>query len=191
MMMVRIHWLVYTGTVLFSTTTLYSSTPPEISRATDSTYDRSASPLSVGGVPTATKITELRRSASFRSSENVNRCPRCRFNNSGKNFSWIGTWPSRSAASFFWSLSTRMTSCPRSAKQAPATNPTYPEPTTAMRIGMYPSETGSSVSAAEGWEENGFYPTVGILRYDPNWCTAKPLDFRAPFPSRDFGAHAA
>src|SRR5690242_21669271 len=32
---------------------------------------------------------------------------------------------------------------------------------------------------------NGFYPTVGILRYDPNWCTAKHLDFRAPFPSRD------
>src|SRR5207302_10282770 len=38
---------------------------------------------------------------------------------------------------------------------------------------------------------NGVYPTVGILKYALNSCTAKHLDFRAPFPSRDFCAHAA
>ena len=43
--------------------------PPEISRATDSTYERSASPLSVGGVPTATKMIELSRAASVKLSE--------------------------------------------------------------------------------------------------------------------------
>src|SRR5579859_1916480 len=46
----------------------------------------------------------------------------------------MGTCPLRKAANFRWSLSTKMTSWPRSAKQAPATNPTYPEPTTAIRI---------------------------------------------------------
>src|SRR5208282_1302720 len=46
----------------------------------------------------------------------------------------MGTSPSRSAEILFSSLSTRTTSCPRSAKHAPVTNPTYPEPTTAMRI---------------------------------------------------------
>src|SRR6266481_1860072 len=44
----------------------------------------------------------------------------------------MGTSPRLSAASFFSSLSTKMTSWPRSAKQAPATKPTYPEPTTAI-----------------------------------------------------------
>src|SRR5215472_13778823 len=47
----------------------------------------------------------------------------------------MGTWPLWSASSLRWSLSTRTISCPMSAKQAPATRPTYPEPTTAMRIG--------------------------------------------------------
>src|SRR5271170_2283413 len=46
----------------------------------------------------------------------------------------MGTCPSLRAASLRSSLSTRMTSWPRSAKQAPATNPTYPEPTTAIRM---------------------------------------------------------
>ena len=84
-MMVRIHWLVYTGTVLFSTTTLYPSTPPAISRATDSTYDRSASPVSVGGVPTAMNTTSLSRVAACRSQENLMRPPRCRVSSSGRN----------------------------------------------------------------------------------------------------------
>src|SRR5437667_12821552 len=46
----------------------------------------------------------------------------------------MGTWPVFKAASFCSSLSTRMTSCPRSAKHAPATSPTYPDPTTAICI---------------------------------------------------------
>src|SRR5437588_6296477 len=46
----------------------------------------------------------------------------------------MGTWPAFKAASFCSSLSTRMTSCPRSAKHAPATSPTYPDPTTAICI---------------------------------------------------------
>src|SRR5579864_5987278 len=37
-----------------------------------------------------------------------------------------------------------------SAPQAPATKPTYPEPTTAMRVGMYSSENGSL--GRVGWE---------------------------------------
>ena len=53
-----------------------------------------ASPLSVGGVPTATKIASLAfLPAECRSSENCNLCPRWRCNNSGRNFSRIGTWP--------------------------------------------------------------------------------------------------
>src|SRR5437016_7628491 len=46
----------------------------------------------------------------------------------------MGTWPAFKAASFCSSLSTRTTSCPRSAKHAPATSPTYPDPTTAICI---------------------------------------------------------
>src|SRR5438876_11046107 len=46
----------------------------------------------------------------------------------------MGTWPAFKAASFCSSLSTRMTSCPRSAKHDPATSPTYPDPTTAICI---------------------------------------------------------
>src|SRR5207244_12607325 len=46
----------------------------------------------------------------------------------------MGTWPAFKAASFCSSLSTRITSCPRSAKHAPATSPTYPDPTTAICI---------------------------------------------------------
>src|SRR5437762_6031774 len=46
----------------------------------------------------------------------------------------MGTWPASKAASFCSSLSTRITSCPRSAQHAPATSPTYPDPTTAICI---------------------------------------------------------
>src|SRR5439155_25359034 len=46
----------------------------------------------------------------------------------------MGTWPAFKAASFCSSLSTKITSCPRSAKHAPATRPTYPDPTTAICI---------------------------------------------------------
>src|SRR6266849_4658256 len=107
-------------------------------RATDSTYERSASPCSVGGVPTATKMAALAPTAAFRSSEKRSRAPRCLCSNSGRKFSWIGTSPRFSAASFFWSLSTTITSWPRSAKHAPATRPTYPEPITAICIRTLP-----------------------------------------------------
>ena len=73
---------------------------PEMLRATDSTYDRSASPCSVGGVPTATKMTALALTAACRSSEKVKRCPRWRSSNSGRNFSWMGTLLARSADNF-------------------------------------------------------------------------------------------
>src|SRR5438309_2540657 len=46
----------------------------------------------------------------------------------------MGTWPAFKAASFCSSLSTRITSWPRSAKHPPATSPTYPDPTTAIFI---------------------------------------------------------
>src|SRR3954469_8562627 len=53
----------------------------------------------------------------------------------------MGVFPARSAASFASSTSTQLTECPVSAKQVPATRPTYPVPTTAMRIGVRPSVT--------------------------------------------------
>src|SRR5690349_5667488 len=43
----------------------------------------------------------------------------------------MGIWPAFNVSIFFWSLSTQMTSLPLSAKQAPATRPTYPVPITA------------------------------------------------------------
>src|SRR5438067_13234589 len=46
----------------------------------------------------------------------------------------MGVLPARSAASFASSTSTQVTACPESAKQVPATSPTYPVPTTAMRM---------------------------------------------------------
>src|SRR5256885_17186559 len=46
----------------------------------------------------------------------------------------MGVLPARSPASFASSTSTQVTECPVSAKQVPATRPTYPVPTTAMRI---------------------------------------------------------
>src|SRR5207237_5157945 len=42
-------------------------------------------------------------------------------------------WPARSFSTFSGSTSTHATSCPRSAKHAPVTSPTYPVPTIAMR----------------------------------------------------------
>src|SRR3954471_4555590 len=50
----------------------------------------------------------------------------------------MGVFPARSAASFASSTSTQVTECPVSAKQVPATRPTYPVPTTAMRMGVRP-----------------------------------------------------
>ena len=73
---------------------------PETLRATDSTYDRSASPFSVGGVPTAMNTAALARTAACKSPEKIRRWPRCRASSSGRNFSWMGTLPRCSAASF-------------------------------------------------------------------------------------------
>src|SRR5215471_2014680 len=89
----------------------------------------------MAGVPTAMKITRPLRTASGKESENTRRPAReLRATSSGRNFSWIGTTPAFSVLSFSLSLSTSVTSCPSSAKQAPATNPTYPDPTTATFI---------------------------------------------------------
>ena len=46
----------------------------------------------------------------------------------------MGIFPRRNIATLRWSLSTQVTSLPDSAKPAPATNPTYPVPTTAIFI---------------------------------------------------------
>jgi hypothetical protein len=46
----------------------------------------------------------------------------------------MGTRPCRRVSILFRLLSTQMTSCPTSAKHAPVTNPTYPEPTIVMFI---------------------------------------------------------
>src|SRR4030088_515034 len=40
----------------------------------------------------------------------------------------MGICPFCSASTFLWSLSTQVTLCPTSAKHAPVTRPTYPEP---------------------------------------------------------------
>ena len=48
----------------------------------------------------------------------------------------MGTLPRRSSRTLAWLLSTQTTSFPDSAKQAPATRPTYPVPTTAIRIDL-------------------------------------------------------
>src|SRR5262249_12808277 len=57
------------------------------------------------------------------------------------------------------------TSWPRSAKQAPATNPTYPEPTTAIRIRTIPRkyDHGCLVQAAE-FESNDSTELYGGIR---------------------------
>src|SRR5438874_502198 len=54
----------------------------------------------------------------------------------------MGVLPARSAASFASSTSTQVTACPVSAKQVPATSPTYPVPTTAMCIRRSPVAAG-------------------------------------------------
>src|SRR4030081_3349345 len=139
---------------------------PEISLATDSTKDRSASPRSVVGVPTATKMAALERTASCRLSENCKRWPRCRLSNSGRNFSWMGTCPFLRAVNFCSSLSTTMTSWPRSAKQAPATKPTYPEPTIAIRMLETPwmKDRGTVLICFVGRRFHG-QPRGGIQNY--------------------------
>src|SRR5690242_8625279 len=55
----------------------------------------------------------------------------------------MGTSPRCSASYFSGSLSTRITSCPSSAKHAPATRPTYPLPITAIRISSPSRVTGA------------------------------------------------
>src|SRR5580700_4967333 len=53
-----------------------------------------------------------------------------------------------------------MTSWPRSAKQAPATSPTYPEPTTAIRIGFGLSGSERIELAAQST------PQFNFVRFD-------------------------
>src|SRR5450432_1512648 len=60
------------------------------------------------------------------------RCGQLRFNKSARRGSKKGTSPARSLASLLSFTSMHMTLVPESAKQAPATNPTYPDPTTAI-----------------------------------------------------------
>src|SRR5450631_2403073 len=60
------------------------------------------------------------------------RCGQLRFSKSARRGSKKGTSPARNLASLASSTSMHMTLVPESAKQAPATNPTNPEPTTAI-----------------------------------------------------------
>src|SRR5512146_885112 len=94
------------------------------------------------------KTTALSSAALRRLPEKERRDPRCRCSSSGRKRSWMGTAPFCSALTLAASLSTKVTSCPNSAKQAPATRPTYPEPTTAIRINL-PRPNRSYVGSAK------------------------------------------
>src|SRR6478609_3486396 len=124
--------LVPTGTVLFSTSTTSCSAALATCSATPSTYERSADPSSCGGVPTATNTTSRLRMPSVRLEVKSSRCGQLRLSKSAKRGSKNGTSPARSLASLASFTSIQTTLVPESAKQAPATNPTYPEPTTAI-----------------------------------------------------------
>ncbi len=124
-----------TGTVDFVTSSVFRSMAAPNSRATDSTWLRSAEPSSSEGVPTAqnTISTCPRTSVS-----EVAKCRRpaalLRPTRSDSPGSYIGISPALSRAIFSVSMSTQVTLTPISAKHAPETSPTYPVPTIAMFI---------------------------------------------------------
>ncbi len=86
------------------------------------------------------KTTSLALTAAGRSVEKVSRSaamffPRISLSPGSK----MGVSPARSWAIFFSSTSTETTLCPESAKQVPATNPTYPVPMTAILMDGLPT----------------------------------------------------
>ncbi len=87
-------------------------------------------------MPTATYTTSASSTASATSVVNRKRS-RFRSRSSWRPSSWIGTLPRRSASIFSATTSRTTTSCPRSAKQAPVTRPTYPAPKTAIFMPGY------------------------------------------------------
>src|SRR5213078_3381725 len=102
-------------------------------RATSRTCCRSAEPSSPGGVPTAMRMTSERSMAAPTSVVNSSRPSRwLRITSGSSPGSWIGSRFCRNPSIFAASTSTQRTSFPVSAKQAPATRPTYPVPTTVI-----------------------------------------------------------
>src|ERR1700731_4546781 len=59
----------------------------------------------------------------------------------------MGINPLCRLSTFLWSLSTQMTLCPTSAKQAPVTRPTYPEPIIAISIVWFERKRDSHLSS--------------------------------------------
>jgi hypothetical protein len=115
-----------TGTVDLVTTTAPGCKCPAISFAAAWTYDRSAWPSPRReGVPTAMNTASAPGTASARSRVKVSLPAATLFaTSSSRPGSKIGISPASSASTLPASLSTHVTSWPKSAKQAPETSPT-------------------------------------------------------------------
>ena len=124
-----------TGTVLFVTSKAYFFIQRPNVRATSKTYCKSALPSSSGGVPTALNTIST---SSITLSRDVVKCnlpaAELRATNSSNPGSYMGIIPAIRLSIFCLSISTHVTSTPISAKQAPDTSPTYPDPTMAIFI---------------------------------------------------------
>ena len=135
-----------TGTVLLSTTTLWSVIRRPMSRAAASTCCRSAEPSSSAGVPTAMNCSVPCATARATS---VVKCSRpavtLRSTMTPSPGSWIGMPPDWSRRIFSAFTSMHITSLPISARQAPETRPTYPVPTTVtfMQASCYKNRPAS------------------------------------------------
>src|SRR5665213_41271 len=126
---------VSTGTVDLETTMRGPSSARPISRATARTALRSAWPSERIGVPTAMKISSLCRTAASTAVVNERRCARTlRAIISPSPGSKMGVSPASSRTTFAASLSAQITVLPSSARHVPVTSPTYPAPTTAIRL---------------------------------------------------------
>ena len=124
-----------TGTVDLSATSRSPSAHRPMVRATACTAERSAAPSGPCGVPTAISATSAWSRASAASTVKASRPEASPEASSGSRpGSQIGHCPSRSRRTRSASMSAHTTRCPPSARQAPVTSPTYPEPNTAMRI---------------------------------------------------------
>src|SRR5216683_2566142 len=103
---------------------------------------------------TASASATGRESSVVKSSRFSRVFPTTRRSRSGSN---MGISPFRSRAILSASLSTQVTWCPKSAKQAPDTSPTYPEPIIATRmrylVCLKPSEVrGTDSQFPAHWE---------------------------------------
>src|SRR4051794_1530847 len=80
----------------------------------------------------------------------------------------MGDWPLRSRAIFSSSTSMQTTEWPESAKQTPATSPTYPVPTTAIRMrGFYTRRTSKPQQISRSLHGDRFRQVARLVDVRP------------------------